>query len=289
MLRRLLLPLAGIGLSLLTTACGGSTQATEPQTAADATKKPTTDPNLGRDKENPVPRCGPADSYAFISEYTCKDGSQPLGGEPLKGARARSGNVGANHTGHIIDRYVVKCPEGPVEVYVDMYGCEAQERKLEQMTESDNPFGPPGNALPRERLLAIATVFKKMSQAPLSEVSRDQLGNAVEWASASPDIEVTLCPWFRDYIDGPNPKSRSGVATILLGFTILGVAAHQIENPKADAMSGQVEGLRTAIGVYRQLRDKADFTPVPILEKLDKTESGGNLADWFAKNANCGP
>lgn len=290
MLRRLLFPIAAIGLSLSTIACGGgSTENAEPKTAATAAKKPQADPNLGRDKENPVPRCGPVDSYAFVSEYTCKDGSQPLGADPRKGQHARSGNVGPNHTGHIIDRYVVACPEGEVEIFVDMYGCEAAEKRLEQATQSENPFGPPGEPLPRARLLAIATVFKKMAQAPLSEASREHLGNAVEWASASPDIEVALCPWFRDYIDGPNPKSRSGVSTILLGFTLLGVAAHQIEDPRADAMSGQVEGLRTAIGVYRELRDKADFKPVAILEKLDKIESEGKLAEWFVKNANCGP
>ncbi|HVK65434.1 MAG TPA: hypothetical protein VM694_13215 [Polyangium sp.] len=295
MLRRLLFPIAGIGLSLFTIACGGGAQTTGPQTAAgvDApttkAKRAASDPNLGRDKEHPVPRCGPVDSYAFVSEYTCEDGSQPLGADPRKGQRARSGNVGANHTGHIIDRYVVACPEGDVEIFVDMYGCSAAEQRLDQTRDAENPFGPPGEPLPRARLLAIATIFKKMSQAPLSEASREHLGNAVEWASASPDIAVTLCPWFRDYIDGPNPKSRSGAATILLGFTILGVAAHQIENPSSDPMTAQVVGLRTAIGVYRDLRDNGSFRPVPILEKLDKVESEGKLADWFTKKANCGP
>lgn len=77
----------------------------------------------GADKENPVPRCGPRDSYNYIANLTCQDGSMPLGGKPLAGARARVGNVGANHTGHIIDLYEVPCPEGPLRVYVDMYGC----------------------------------------------------------------------------------------------------------------------------------------------------------------------
>ncbi|MDI1478452.1 hypothetical protein [Polyangium sp. y55x31] len=304
MLRRLLFPIAGIGLSLFTIACGGGAQTTPPQTAADAEANPDTnpeapkksakrpppmDPSLGRDKEHPVPRCGPVDSYAFVSEYTCKDGSQPLGADPRKGQQARSGNVGANHTGHIIDRYVVECPDGEVEIFVDMYGCPAAEERLDQMREAENPFGPPGEALPRPRLLAIAAVFKKMSQAPLSEASREHLGNAVEWASESPDIDVRLCPWFRDYIDGPNAKSHSGPATILLGYTILGVAAHLIENPRADSTTAQVEGLRMAIRVYRQMRDDGAFRPVPVLEQLDKVESEGKLAGWFAKNTNCSP
>ncbi|MRG95100.1 hypothetical protein [Polyangium spumosum] len=290
MLRRLLFSFAAIGLSLTTIACGGgSTQNAGAQTAADAPKKPAADPKLGRSKETPVPRCGPVDSYAFVSEYTCKDGSQPLGRDPHMGQQARTGNVGANHTGHIIDRYVVACPEGEVEIYVDMYGCDAAEKRLEQMRDADNPFGPPGKALPRPRLLAIASVFKKMAEAPLSTASREHIGHAVGWVSASPDIQVRLCPFFRDFIDGPNPKSRSGAGTILLAYAILGAAAYQIESPLLDPMDAQVAGLQTAVDVYRKLRDEGGFSPVPVMEKLDKVESDGKLADWLAKNGDCGP
>jgi hypothetical protein len=66
-----------------------------------------------------------AGHYLYVAgEFKCDDGSNPLNGDAQAGGEARSGNVGANSTGHIIDRYVVPCPEGPREVFVDMYaGC----------------------------------------------------------------------------------------------------------------------------------------------------------------------
>lgn len=78
----------------------------------------------GRSAEDPVAACGPQDSYTFVAgEFQCPGGGNPLGGDPRAGARSRVGNVGANSTGHIIDLYRVPCPSGPVDVYVDMYGC----------------------------------------------------------------------------------------------------------------------------------------------------------------------
>lgn len=78
----------------------------------------------GQTAEDPVMACGPADSYRYVAaEFECPGGGNPLDGDPNAGARARVGNVGANSTGHIIDLYRVPCPSGPVDVYVDMYGC----------------------------------------------------------------------------------------------------------------------------------------------------------------------
>jgi hypothetical protein len=78
----------------------------------------------GRTIEDPVSACGPRDSYLYVAaEFRCPDGGNPLGGDPMAGARARVGNVGENSTGHIIDLYRVPCASGPVDVYVDMYGC----------------------------------------------------------------------------------------------------------------------------------------------------------------------
>jgi hypothetical protein len=64
------------------------------------------------------------ESYVYVaSEFRCAGGTNPLGGDPRAGAAARVGNVGPNSSGHIIDLYRVPCPEGPRDVYVDMYGC----------------------------------------------------------------------------------------------------------------------------------------------------------------------
>ena len=86
----------------------------------------TAAPSAGFDREHPVMRCGPVESYVYVaSEFRCADGTNPLGGDPRAGAAARVGNVGPNSTGHIIDLYRVPCSEGPRDVYVDMYGCPA--------------------------------------------------------------------------------------------------------------------------------------------------------------------
>ena len=91
------------------------------------------DPAPGSDKENPVMRCGPSDSYIYVaSVYRCPDGTNPLGGRAPAGRRARRGNVGDNsHHNGIIDLYDVPCASGPQEVYVNMYGCpDAPSRAL---------------------------------------------------------------------------------------------------------------------------------------------------------------
>ena len=78
----------------------------------------------GRTQEDPVSACGPGDSYAFVAgEFQCPEGGNPLGGDTSAGGASRVGNVGANSTGHIIDLYRIPCRSGPVDVYVDMYGC----------------------------------------------------------------------------------------------------------------------------------------------------------------------
>jgi len=86
--------------------------------------------DAGSDKENPVMRCGPRDSYAYVADYQCSDGTRPLGSDIRAGGAARRGNVGANSKGHIIDLYVIPCPGAPVEVYVDMYGCPEYQQML---------------------------------------------------------------------------------------------------------------------------------------------------------------
>jgi hypothetical protein len=85
----------------------------------------------GSSAEDPVTACGPGDSYSFVArEFRCPGGGNPLGGDPRAGAQSRVGNVGANSTGHIIDLYRVPCPTGPVDIYVDMYGCPEMESIL---------------------------------------------------------------------------------------------------------------------------------------------------------------
>lgn len=85
----------------------------------------------GASPEDPISACGPEDSYRLVAgEVQCPGGGNPLGGDPQQGAQARLGNVGAGPNGHIIDHYRVPCPSGPVDVFVDMYGCPQMEEML---------------------------------------------------------------------------------------------------------------------------------------------------------------
>jgi hypothetical protein len=56
----------------------------------------------------------------------------PLGGDVGAGGAARRGNIGAGPDGHILDHYVVPCPEGPVELFVDMYHCVDEAGQLSE-------------------------------------------------------------------------------------------------------------------------------------------------------------
>ncbi len=86
---------------------------------------------VGMDAEHPVSACGPRDSYDYVAgRFRCPDGTNPLGGDPRAGQAARLGNVGANSQGHVIDVYRVPCASGPVDVYVDMYGCPEMQQML---------------------------------------------------------------------------------------------------------------------------------------------------------------
>ena len=85
--------------------------------------------------ESPFPTCGPEESYGTIAAYICPDGSVPLGGNLRAGAQARVGSMGSHEppsgdggfepmNSHIVDRYEVPCPSGPVTVYICMYHCD---------------------------------------------------------------------------------------------------------------------------------------------------------------------
>lgn len=94
----------------------------------------------GGSLKSPVPRCGPQDSYYYVaSEFRCPGGGNPLEGDAQAAARARAGSVGPDARGHMIDVYEVPCPSGKVDVYVDMYGCEAMQQELARDVAVQDP------------------------------------------------------------------------------------------------------------------------------------------------------
>ncbi|MCY1061569.1 hypothetical protein [Nannocystis sp. SCPEA4] len=78
----------------------------------------------GSSKEHPLPTCDTNGSYGAVADAECEDGSRPFDGDLSSAKGARRGSVGADKDGHVIDLYEVPCPEGPKEIFVDMYACE---------------------------------------------------------------------------------------------------------------------------------------------------------------------
>jgi len=71
----------------------------------------------------PVEVCGVEGELRWLVSLTCLDGSPPFGSmEHAHGSRAGSMGEGGR-CGTIIDRYQVPCPDGVIEVYMDMYHC----------------------------------------------------------------------------------------------------------------------------------------------------------------------
>lgn len=100
--------------------------ATDADPDDDDLQPPVAEPhgNLGKTKKQPLPTCGVTASYIAVADVQCADGTRPLDRDVPRGSDARRGNVGPNPDGHVIDLYEVTCPEGPVQIFVDMYDCE---------------------------------------------------------------------------------------------------------------------------------------------------------------------
>lgn len=92
----------------------------------------------GSSLNHPVMVCGPRESYRYVANnFRCPDGTNPLDGDLEKAQKARVGSVDAPDSGHIVDVYRLDCGE-PVDLFVDMYGCEEYEAQLERTEPSDS-------------------------------------------------------------------------------------------------------------------------------------------------------
>jgi hypothetical protein len=74
--------------------------------------------------EQPAEVCGIGAGVELLVALTCDDGRNPFGGDRQAAHSSRAGNVGpGGRCGSIIDRYVVPCPEGTFDIYIDSYIC----------------------------------------------------------------------------------------------------------------------------------------------------------------------
>ena len=121
-------------VALVLSACGGPGGTVPPPRAQVGASGGTYDDGRdGRSPETAWHACMDTRSdYRRVAEYRCLDGSMPLGGSIPAGGAARSGNIGAGPDGHVLDRYVVPCPEGEIVLFVDMYHCEEENGPLSE-------------------------------------------------------------------------------------------------------------------------------------------------------------
>lgn len=79
--------------------------------------------DLTSSKAQPVEVCAVEGQLDYLVRLQCADGSNPFNSMHEAHA-ARAGNVGAGgRCDSAVDLYNVPCPEGDVEVYMDMYMC----------------------------------------------------------------------------------------------------------------------------------------------------------------------
>ncbi|MDH5670793.1 MAG: hypothetical protein OEZ06_01505 [Myxococcales bacterium] len=93
----------------------------------------------GTSPEQPAAVCGVREAYQLVADHRCSDRSQPLGGDPEEGRRARAGSMGSHQASdgvdlansHIVDRYRVPCSDGVEEVFVCLYHCPVGRSPLD--------------------------------------------------------------------------------------------------------------------------------------------------------------
>ena len=113
-----------VAISLALASCGGGQRETTAVGGGGELHIVGIVPVVGATPASAAMRCGPQDSYFYVStKFKCPGGGNPLGGDIDSGGRARRGNIGPGPDGHILDVYDVPCPTGSVAVYVDMYHC----------------------------------------------------------------------------------------------------------------------------------------------------------------------
>jgi hypothetical protein len=96
-------------------------------------------PMPGDSLERPMQVCGPRESYRYVAEgFQCPGGGNPLRGDLERAQHARLGALDHPQTGHIVDVYRVPCPDGDVQLFVDMYGCSEYEAQLTEDAPSSS-------------------------------------------------------------------------------------------------------------------------------------------------------
>lgn len=120
--------------------------------------------------------------YSYIASYRCSDGSMPLDGDAVRGARARLGSIGAGPDGHIVDLYEIPCATGPVRVHVDAYHCGASV----DTTLDTGRFT-------RSQLANLAQSIRALHGDPSSADAMEMRRELLMWLMETQQVTVVVC------------------------------------------------------------------------------------------------
>ncbi|RVU42372.1 hypothetical protein EA187_15960 [Lujinxingia sediminis] len=75
--------------------------------------------------QRPVETCEIQGQQAFLMNLQCADGSTPVTSRQAAASMRQGSRKGGGRCNNPVDLYVIPCPEGDYEVYIDLYMCPA--------------------------------------------------------------------------------------------------------------------------------------------------------------------
>ena len=211
--------------------------------------------------------------YSHVASYTCPDGSQPLLGDPARGAAARVGNVGQGPDGHVIDHYEVPCPSGPVQLYVDGYHCEGMDTDIDPANLSD------------DQLANVASIIRGLEEAPLSERAEQMRPELLAWLEQTPQVSFGLCGEVVELVE----VDGYAYTPLLVQQLFLSSAATIIErHGELDYATLHASGLAGVLRSYQAIRGARPDGASAALDSLIRRSGDGSLgAELQRRLANC--
>lgn len=121
------------------------------------------------------------------------------------------------------------------------------------------------------------------------------------WLVESPDVSVTLCPFFTGARSAEESNRavlgafevasrRDDPAAMTVFHYAAGMAAFMIEQPgqHPEAPAVQIAGLEAMLRVYDLAKTRGLTEPFPTLDDLAAKRDAGTLAEWYRQNVSCG-
>ncbi len=132
----------------------------------------------------------------------------------------------------------------------------------------------------KENVVAAA---RALASGPLTKDTAKMADRALKWAIETDEVSLIACGGtFTLFSDKKNKHS----SLMTMAYTI-GMAAHKIENPKADENATQLAGLETALNAYEIAVKEKPKTNAEQVDALLAKRANGELAA-LVNAADCG-